>query len=95
MKKTFVAMSLLIANSALASELPDFLDVNDINNAAFKCLGDAPTYSKVDQKYVDLLWDETLTYLRAYASALTNGEKSHCLNSDEALFDSTEGRVRA
>lgn len=91
MKKTFVAMSLLIANSALASELPDFLDVNDINNAVFKCLGDAPTYSKVDQKYVDQLWDETLTYLRAYASALTNGEKSHCLNSDEALFDSTEG----
>jgi hypothetical protein len=91
MKTTFIAISLLIANSALASELPEFLDANDMNNVEFKCLGESPTYSRTDQKYVDLLWDETLTYLKAYAVALTHGGNSHCLNSDEAMIDSTQG----
>jgi hypothetical protein len=91
MKKTSIAMSLLLANITLASELPDFLDTNDINNVEFKCLGDSPIYSADDQKFVDMLWDETLTYLKAYAVALTNGENSHCLNSDEAMVDSTQG----
>ncbi|QYJ93546.1 hypothetical protein [Shewanella spartinae] len=91
MKKTIIALSLLSANGAMAASLPDFLDQQDIDNAEFKCLGAPVEYSAADQKYVDMLWDETLTYLKAYAIALTNGENSHCLNSDEALFDTTQG----
>jgi hypothetical protein len=91
MKKSAVLLSLVFANSAYAVETPSFLDNNDIKDAEFKCLGEVAKYSKADQKYVDILWDETLTYLKAYAHALTNGEESNCINSDEALFDSTEG----
>ncbi|QYK12684.1 hypothetical protein K0I63_18480 [Shewanella rhizosphaerae] len=91
MKKTIIALSLLSANGAMAASLPDFLDQQDIDNAEFKCLGEPVKHTKADQKYVDMLWDETLTYLKAYAIALTNGENSHCLNSDEAIVDSTQG----
>ncbi|TVP14579.1 hypothetical protein [Shewanella sp. KCT] len=91
MKKTIIALSLLSANGAMAASLPDFVDQRDIDNAEFKCLGAPVEYSAADQQYVDMLWDETLTYLKAYAVALTNGENSHCLNSDEALFDTTQG----
>ncbi|BCV51459.1 hypothetical protein [Shewanella algae] len=91
MKKTIIALSLLSANGAMAASLPDFLDQQDIDNAEFKCLGEPVKHTKADQKYVDMLWDETLSYLKAYAIALTNGENSHCLNSDEAMVDSTQG----
>lgn len=89
MKKAIIALSLLSINAAMAANLPDYLDETDIYNARFKCLGEPVKHSKADQNYLDMLWDETLTYLKAYAIALTNGEKSHCLNSDEAIVDST------
>ncbi|WP_144211632.1 cupin domain-containing protein [Shewanella donghaensis] len=91
MKLGLLISSLLISSSSLAADIPDFLDKKDINNAVFNCLGDAPKYEKEDQKFIDILWDETLTYLSAYATALTNDTTSGCLNSDEAIFDSTEG----
>lgn len=91
MKKTIIALSLLAVNGAMAADLPDFLDQSEIDNAQFKCLGEPVTYSKTDQKYVNMLWNETLTYLKAYAIALTNGENSHYLNSDVAMIDSTRG----
>jgi len=80
----------LMVNSH-ASELPNFLDKNDIVNAEFKCLPTKNDYSKEDQKYIDILWDETLQYLNAYAVALTSPENSECLNSDEAVIDTTNG----
>ncbi|PKG55445.1 hypothetical protein, partial [Shewanella sp. GutDb-MelDb] len=75
-------------------EIPDFLDANEIKSAKFSCLAEQAKYSADDQKYVDILWDETLTYLKAYAIALTNDQTSGCLNSDSAMIDSTEGGQR-
>ncbi|PLY07380.1 MAG: hypothetical protein C0625_06490 [Arcobacter sp.] len=77
--------------SLQASELPNFLDKKDIINAEFKCLGTTKKYNKEEQKHIDVLWDETLSYLNAYAQALTNSSQSQCLNSDEAMIDSTNG----
>lgn len=90
-KRFFTAFVLTIGLfcSLNAIEIPSFLDKNDIKNADFKCLTEPVIYSKKDQKYIDILWDETLTYIKAYALALTNGEMSQCLNSDEAIYDTT------
>ena len=71
-------------------EIPNYLDKSDILNAEFKCLSEPAKYSKKDQKYVDILWDETLVYLKAYALALTNGDLNHCMSSDEAIYDTTK-----
>ncbi|MBO2554382.1 hypothetical protein I6M56_20265 [Shewanella algae] len=91
MNKKLILISLLISNTAMAEKLPDFLDPADIENASFVCLGETPEYSKQEQKYVDILWDETLRYLNGFAQALTNGEQAHCLNSDEAIYDTSAG----
>ncbi|GIU19091.1 hypothetical protein [Shewanella sp. MBTL60-007] len=91
MRFNFLFGSLLLSTSVVAADIPDFLDKNDIENAQFQCLGDSPQYSARDQKYIDILWDETLSYLQAYAVALTNDQVSGCLNSDTAMIDSTEG----
>ncbi|ADG94415.1 conserved hypothetical protein [Arcobacter nitrofigilis DSM 7299] len=71
-------------------EIPNYLDKKDILNAEFKCLSEPVKYNKKDQKYVDILWDETLVYLKAYALALTNGDLNHCMSSDEAIYDTTK-----
>lgn len=94
MKYNVLLMAMLLSGSCVANELPSFLDANDINNAEFSCLEAEQTYSKNDQKYVDILWNETLQYLQSYAVALTNSENGPCLNSDEAMYDSTDGAGR-
>jgi len=99
MKKNFslgktlsgIVFGLCITISSHANELPNFLDKKDIINAEFKCLGETQKYDAKGQKYVDILWDETLKYLNAYAIALTTAENSECLNSDEAVIDTTNG----
>ncbi|MEC4729021.1 hypothetical protein HWQ46_26260 [Shewanella sp. D64] len=91
MSKKILLTALFFSSGVVATDIPDFLDPSEINGAEFKCLGEEPKYSEGDQKYIDTLWDETLTYLKAYAIALTNDEGSDCLNSDVALVDSTEG----
>ena len=68
-----------------------YFDKKDIINAEFKCLGETQKYDAKGQKYLDILWDETLKYLNAYAIALTTAENSECLNSDEAVIDTTNG----
>ncbi len=91
-KGTIVLTLGLFLNAVIiANELPKFLDENDIENAEFKCLPTTNNYSKEDQEYVDILWDETLKYLFAYAVALTSPENSECFNSDEAIIDTTNG----
>ncbi|MCL1058366.1 hypothetical protein CXF86_07460 [Shewanella sp. GutCb] len=94
MNGKIVLGALLLSNSVAAAEIPDFLDANEIKSAKFSCLAEQAKYSADDQKYVDILWDETLTYLKAYAIALTNDQTSGCLNSDSAMIDSTEGGQR-
>ena len=58
----------LIVNSQ-TSELPNFLDKKNILNADFKCLDSSSKYTKDEQKHINVLWDETLSYLNAYAQA--------------------------
>jgi hypothetical protein len=86
-----ILFALSLSNNSYANELPNFLDKNDIINAEFKCLPTVNKYSKEEQKYIDILWDETLKYLNAYAIALTNSSQSNCLNSDEAMYDTSNG----
>ena len=91
MKTKVLLGALLLSNGAIAADIPDFLDSKEVKSAEFVCLGEQPSYSAKDQKYIDTLWSETLSYLEAYAVALTNDQSSGCLNSDTALIDSTEG----
>ena len=91
MNRKIIFGFLFCSNSVIATGIPDFLDPKDIQGAEFKCLGAEPKYSVNEQKYIDVLWDETLTYLRGFAIALTNDNGSECLNSDVALVDSTQG----
>lgn len=85
MNKYSLVGLLLAANTCVAAPLPDFLDKDEIMNAEFTCLGETATYSKEDQKYVDILWDETLTYLEGYAVALSTSD-GYCRNSDVAMY---------
>ena len=91
MRTKMLLGALLLSNGAIAADIPDFLDVKEVKSAEFVCLGEQASYSAKDQKYIDTLWNETLSYLEAYAVALTNDQSSGCLNSDTALIDSTEG----
>ncbi|MFL1895264.1 hypothetical protein ACJRPK_06150 [Aquimarina sp. 2-A2] len=71
-------------------EIPDFLDKAEIENFDCKCLEKEISYSKEDQKYIDILWEETLQYLKAYAIALTTST-GNCINSDEAIYETVDG----
>ncbi|GGI82435.1 hypothetical protein [Shewanella gelidii] len=91
MKKVTLVAALLVTSTVNSAEIPDFLDANDIENAEFKCLTEPATYSEQDQKYVDMLWDETLQYLQGYAIALTNDAESGCINSDKTVYETAGG----
>lgn len=93
-KRLAVLPLMLFANISIASEIPDFLDSKDIENAQFKCLEDEVHYSKNDQLYVDVLWNETLKYLQAYAIALTSNVNSNCIDSDVAIVDTSNNDVK-
>lgn len=89
-KLLIFSVFLSVIASATTLEIPNFLDKKEIANSEFKCLGEVPKFSAEDQKYIDILWEETLTYLKGYALALTNGDISRCMNSDESIYDTTE-----
>lgn len=83
----------LIATFSLFSQerkIPDFIAQEDVANFNCKCLEEEVQYSAEDQKYIDILWDETLKYLEAYAVALTTS-KGNCVNSDEAIYETADG----
>jgi len=96
MKKILMTAMLagFISSTSQAADIPDFLDPADIMDAKFNCLTEEAKYSKEDQKYVDILWDETLQYLTSYAKALTNDTASHCINSDESIYETAGGVKR-
>lgn len=73
------------------SDFPDFIDVEELKNAEFKCLEKEVKHSKEDQKYIDILWDESLQYLNAYAVALTTSTSDNCRQSDEAIWETVDG----
>lgn len=88
------ALAGLLSTSSLAADIPDFLDAADIEGATFTCLTEEAHYDAEGQKQVDVLWQETLQYLDAYAKALTNDTASHCLNSDESIYETAGGIKR-
>ena len=82
----------LIVNLSHAQEIPDFIDPEDLKDVDCKCLEKEVKYTKEEQKYIDILWEESLKYLAAYAKALTTSpEGIPCINSDEATYETVEG----
>lgn len=73
------------------SELPDFIDLEELKNPCFECFQEEVKYSKEDQKYIDILWDEALQYLDAYAIALTTSTAEGCHQSDQAIWETVGG----
>ncbi|MFT7005067.1 MAG: hypothetical protein ACJAWW_002436 [Sulfurimonas sp.] len=90
--KSFASLIIIgsLVSYASALEIPSFLDKSEINNSEFTCIGEVPKFSAEDQKQIDILWGETLTYLKGYALALTTGDVAKCMDSDEAIYDTTE-----
>jgi len=79
------------AQELKASDFPDFIDIAELKNPNFKCLLKEKKYKKEDQKHIDVLWDETLKYLNAYAIALTTSTTEGCHQSDVAIWESVDG----
>ena len=92
--KTILATSigLLLTIMAYTQELikPDFIATEEVKNFDCKCLEKEVKYTLEEQKSIDLLWKETLQYLKAYVIALTtsNGE---CTDSDQAIYETVNG----
>jgi len=75
-----------------AQDIPDFLDADDLKDIDCKCLEKPVEYSKEEQKYIDILWEESLKYLEAYAVALTTSPAgSYCIHSDQATYETVGG----
>lgn len=90
LKKT-IMLVLSTAAISTASDLPLFLDKDDVTNASFICSAPDNDINIEDQKYADVLWGETLQFLEGYAKALTTETVENCLYSDSALYDTSEG----
>ncbi|WP_299154178.1 hypothetical protein [uncultured Christiangramia sp.] len=75
-----------------AQKIPDFINSEDLKNVKFKCLKESEVYSEKEQKYIDILWKESLQYLEAYAVALTTSPAgSSCIDSDVATYETVDG----
>ncbi|WP_026915824.1 dimethylsulfonioproprionate lyase family protein [Christiangramia portivictoriae] len=87
-----VMIALTAYNFSYAQKIPDFIDPDELKNAKFECLEESEVYSEEEQKYIDILWKESLQYLEAYAVALTTSpEGSKCQNSDVATYETVDG----
>jgi hypothetical protein len=76
------------------TQLPDFIDIEELRSPKFECLQKEVKYSAADQKYIDILWDESIRYLNAYAIALTTSTTEGCHQSDEAIWETVDGVKR-
>lgn len=93
MKRIIISLLLVFGMSGVYAqdlEIPDFIDKAEIENFECKCFAKEVKYSKKEQEYVDILWDETLQYLKSYAIALTTSV-GDCVNSDEAIYETADG----
>ena len=94
-KTTAIVASLLpLSVFASGSNLPEFISADDLKNPVFECLNASDAteaYTPAERKLIDQLWDETLTYLRAYAQAVTTDTTGRCRNSDTAVYETTDG----
>lgn len=83
------------ANAQEDLVLPDFIAKEDVVDVDCKCLEKEVKYSKEEQKYIDILWEESMLYLRGLAEALTkNPEEGGCRQSDVAVFETLGGVKR-
>lgn len=83
---------LFFATTSYTQDIPDFIAEEDLKNVECKCLEKEVKYSEEEQKYVDILWEETLKYIEAYAIALTTTpEGSPCVSSDVATYETVDG----
>ncbi len=81
----------LISVSVIASVETANIHPDDLKNPEFVCLDPVTTkYTPEEQKLVDTLWQESLVYLKNYADALTTSTTGGCLNSDVAIYETTE-----
>jgi len=84
MKIITILLISFFSTTSLA-KIPSFLDWGHIKDANFICLGQKEyAFTKKEQKYFDILWQETLKYLKGFAQALAHGKNRNCLNSDLA-----------
>ncbi len=93
MNKPLLLAALLCSPGALSAPLPDFLDRDEIENATFTCLEAPVHYAPEAQRYVDQLWQETLTYLEGYAVALSTSD-GQCRHSDRAMVETNTHDLR-
>lgn len=95
MKKVLFVFFTIAFSSLYAQDMkvPDFIAKTDIENFECKCLEKEVKYSKEDQKYIDILWEESLQYLKAYAIALTTSTGT-CVDSDEAIYETVDGHKK-
>ncbi|WP_206186843.1 cupin domain-containing protein [Winogradskyella aurantia] len=91
-KSLITLTTAVLINVSYAQDIPDFINPEDLKDVECKCLEKKVKYSKQEQKYIDILWEESLKYLEAYAVALTTApEGSKCINSDEATYETVDG----
>lgn len=91
--KFIMTMTMTLCISMIyAQQIPDFINPDDLKGIDCKCLEKKVNYPNNEQKYIDILWEESLKYLEAYAIALTTSPKgSSCINSDEATYETVDG----
>ncbi len=88
MKRCFLSL-LLLPHLLAANEIPPFLNQDEVKNAKFECL-EAPYLPETvrDKKYTDILWNETLVYLKGFADALTKSlSTDNCNHSATAMYE--------
>ncbi|MBW3163276.1 dimethylsulfonioproprionate lyase family protein [Ferrimonas balearica] len=73
-----------------AAEVPRFIDPADLQNPTFVCLNEPVTYDDEERRYVDLLWQETLSYLQGYAEGLTAATGPGCGDSALAMTETND-----
>ncbi|MEM1120367.1 MAG: hypothetical protein AAGJ18_07940, partial [Bacteroidota bacterium] len=86
----FICLFIGLKLPAQDLKIPEFIAKEAVENFECKCLEEEVTYSKEDQQYIDQLWKEALTYLHAYAVALTTST-GECKNSDVAIYETVDG----
>jgi len=92
LKLVLVLAGILFSSTIYAQKVPDFINPDDLKDIDCKCLEKEVKYNKEEQKYIDILWEESLKYLEAYVTALTTSpEGSNCLQSDVATFETVDG----
>mgnify|MGYP000219933998 CR=1 FL=1 len=66
LKLVLVLAGILFSSTFYAQKVPDFINTDDLKDIDCKCLEKEVKYNKEEQKYIDILWEESLKYLEAW-----------------------------